>query len=90
MKAELFLPFFKQGDDLADHLAAEKDTRAAFLAYAEQLRTAAGMLERLAEHADSLQVELADTHLIVVSGPAPLVHRLIADKLLAEEFDAEE
>jgi hypothetical protein len=90
MNAELFLPLFKQGDDLADHLAAEKDTRAAFLSYAEQLRGAAGMLERLAEHAGSLQVELADTHEIVVSGPAPLVRGLMAEGLLAEEVDVEE
>jgi hypothetical protein len=90
MNAELQLPLFKQGDDLSEHLEEETGTRAALLAYAEQLRTAAGMLERLAEHADSLQVELADTHEIVVSGPAPLVRRLMAEGLLAEEVDVEE
>ncbi len=51
--------------------------------------TAASMLEKLAEHGDRLIVEQADTHMIFVSGPAPLIQKLIADELLAPECDPE-
>jgi hypothetical protein len=81
MTAELHLPIFKQGDDLAHHLEQEQDTKKALLAYAGQLRAAAGMVEQVAEHADHLQID-ADTHWISVSGPTLAVGSLIEQGVL--------
>jgi hypothetical protein len=86
MNAELKLPIFKQGDDLAQHLQDKKDTRAAMLAYAERMKTAASILEKLAEHGDRVAIEEADTHFILVSGPASLIRQLIDKGLLAPEM----
>jgi hypothetical protein len=88
--AELQLPIFKQGDDLAQHLLEEKDTKAALLAYAERLRSAAGMVETLVKHADGLEIEQADTHFILVSGPGLVIHSLIEEGVLAPEPDSDD
>ena len=88
--AELQLPIFKQGDDLAEHLREEKDTKAALLAYAERLRAAAGMVETLAKHAEWLEIEQADTHFILVSGPGLVIHSLIEEGVLSLEPDSDD
>lgn len=88
--AELQLPIYKMGDDLAEHLQEEKDTPSALLAYAESLKAAARMVESLAQHAEWLKVEQADTHLILVSGPRLVVQALIDSGLLAPEQDTED
>lgn len=86
--AELRLPIFKQGDDLGEHWRTEKDTKAALLAYAKRLRAATSMVERLAKHA--VEIEQADTHYILVSGPGRVIRGLIEDGLLTPELDTEE
>lgn len=88
--AELLLPSFKQGDDLGEHLRQEKDTKAALLAYAERLKAATSMVETLAKHAEWLEIEQADTHLILVSGPGLVIHSLIEDGILAPEPSIED
>jgi hypothetical protein len=88
--AELHLPIFKQGDDLAEHLQAEDDTKAALLAYADRLRAAASMVDAVAEHADRLKVEQADTHFILLSGPESLIWELTTQGLLTHESTDEE
>jgi|ERR1043165_1619250 hypothetical protein len=88
--AELRLPIFKQGDDLAEHLQQEKGTKAALLAYAERLKDATSLLETLAKHAEWLVIEQADTHFILVSGPAALIHSLVEEGVLALEIDTED
>ena len=90
LTAELHLPIFKQGDDLAEHLREEKDTKAALLAYAERLKGAAGMVETLAKQAEWLEIEQADTHFILVSGPGLFIHSLVEQGVLALEPDSEE
>jgi hypothetical protein len=90
LTAELHLPIFKQGDDLAEHLREEKDTKAALLAYAERLRGAAGMVEALAKNAEYLEIEQADTLFILVSGPGLVIHSLIEEGVLVLEPDSEE
>jgi hypothetical protein len=88
--AELQLPIFKQGDDLAEHLREEKDTKAALLAYAERLLAATSMVETLAKHAEWLEIEQADTHMILVSGPRLVIHSLIEEGVLALEPESDD
>lgn len=90
LTAELHLPIFKQGDDLAEHLREENDTKAALLAYAERLRGAAGIVETLAKDAEYLEIEQADTHFILVSGPGLLIHSLVEQGVLVLDPDSEE
>jgi hypothetical protein len=90
MNAELPLPIFKQGDDLADHLETEKDTKAGLLAYADRLKCAAEMIEELAQHGDRLTIQ-AGSHCIRVSGPTPLIGKLLDQGLLEPDpFTGEE
>jgi hypothetical protein len=90
LTAELQLPIFKQGDDLAQHLHEEKDTKAALLAYVERLKAAAGTVEMLAKYAEWLRIEQADTHMILVSGPRLFMQPLIEEGVLALEPDSKE
>lgn len=88
--AEFHLPIFKQGDDLAEHLRQEKDTKAALLAYADRLKAATNMVETLATHAKWLEIEQADTHFILVSGPGLFIRGLIEDGVLTPELGSDE
>lgn len=83
--AVFHLPIFKQGDDLAKQMR-EEDTKAALLAYADRLRAAASMVDALAEHADRLKVEHANTHFILVSGPEAMIWELKAQGLLRNDM----
>lgn len=99
---ELRLPYFKQGDDLASQLPEGTDqyptdvtaeqSAAAFLAHAECLEYAAGMLRRCASAAveHGLVITQADTHFIAVDVGESVGEALVADGLLAHDPFADE
>ena len=90
---DLPLPVFKQGDDLAHHLASERTVADAFEALAQQYDAAAAACRRMAgvaREVPDLHVH-ADTHHIGVHGPVDRLDALVAEELLQrEEFDDDE
>jgi len=90
--AELHLPIFKQGCDLADHLEAHRgDCDKALLAYAERLTTASKLVMQLAEAIQGSAVVInADCHVIQVDGPTELIEALVGNGLLSEDALEEE
>lgn len=77
---QLWLGYFKQGDDLsccAENCASSKE---AFLRHAEMLESAAATLRRAAEL--ELDIDQADTHFISVSCEKELGDRLVAENFL--------
>lgn len=86
---ELHLPVFKQGDDLAHHLANEETVADAFEALAGQYDAAAALCRRmagLAREAPGLEVH-ADTHHIGVHGPVERLDALVVEGVLQREED---
>jgi hypothetical protein len=81
MAAELWLPIFSQGDDLAEHLHKEKNTQAALRAYAGRLQEATSIVEELSLHAQQLTIE-TNGHSIAVFGPRTVIVELIRRGLL--------
>jgi hypothetical protein len=88
--AELHLPIFKQGDDLGACLRQHHPTRKALIAYSEMLAEAQVIVLALAEHGRQLEITQADTHVIEIEGPAPLVDEFIEKGLLSPLVDGEE
>lgn len=87
--AEIHLPYFKQGDDLARHLADCDSVEEALEMHAQCMEVAAGMLMEIAERIEGHDVTMrADTHWISIEGPDELIDELIAEDL-AEEYDDE-
>ena len=85
----LFLPVWKQGDDLHGHLSATDTTPAdAFLGLAGQYEEAARICRRvagvLAETKEEVTV-FADTHMISLEGNPASFAGLVSDGLLEEE-----
>jgi|SRR5690606_16723274 len=92
IEAQLCLPMFKQGDDLANHLDNSDNIYDALMAYADQLDYCADMVLELAQRVKDQEVEIsADTHYIGVGGPAAVIQPLIDDELLTpnDEEDCE-
>ena len=94
MKSALFfLGYFKQGDDMANFLKQSGgDVAAALQRHAEAMDEAARLLRALHEAIAGHDVTIeADTHVIEVHGPAPLIDRLIAAGVLDDhDFDEDE
>lgn len=97
--AELRLPYYKQGDDLAHWLEKLEDPVASLRAHAEQMDAAASVLRQASNAIAGHQVEVhADTHVIQISGPDELIDRLVESGVLEvwsgdewiEESDGEE
>lgn len=91
MRTELRLPFFKQGDDLAQRLD-RMDNISALKDYADALENAATTLREVAEGVrDAEEVKItADTHFISVEGPDDILEPLVERGLLMVEEDYEE
>lgn len=90
--AELHLPLFKVGDDIAHCLKGRKrQPDAALLAYAGQLRAAAEQVERLAGGIAGQKVQVeADTHFVGVYGPEDVLRPLIQAEVLSERLDIDD
>jgi hypothetical protein len=92
----LFLPVFKQGDDLAHHLEANNGHPVkSFLDLAEQYKSAAEICQTVAtvlsraDNVDDVQVD-AGTHCIFVNAPEEAVSSLVRDSILVEEDYSDE
>jgi hypothetical protein len=86
------LPVFKQGDDLAHHLAEEETVADAFEALAVQYEEAAAHCRRmvgLVREVPEIDVD-ACTHHIGIKGPAVRLDPLVEEGLLSRSCDDEE
>jgi hypothetical protein len=89
-RAELHLPYFKQGDDLAHHLSQTKSVEEALEAHAAQLDFAASILRKVREMVSNQGVSIeADTHYISIEGPDEVIEALIDSKHATKVFDDE-
>ncbi|KYF68697.1 hypothetical protein [Sorangium cellulosum] len=87
--AELHLPYFKQGDDLAHWLRKTRQPVAALEAHAEQLDWSAARLRQVKEAIVGQKVQIdADTHVICISGPDGLIDGMVRSGLL--EFTSDD
>ena len=95
---QLWLPVFKQGDDLRSHLN-QNNVPEAFLGLAEQYEEAAAICRKVAgclAEANPKDIDVqADTHHIGITAPEKLMSSLVADETVREdeweeEFEDEE
>lgn len=76
--AEIHLPYFKQGDDLAYHLARTRDVAEALEAHARQMESVSESLRSVKTIIAGQAVEIdADTHMIQIDGPDEIIDRLV-------------
>lgn len=93
--AHICLPYFKQGDDLAQFLEGEKsDYIKALRSHSELLHYSAWMLDEIADRIKksgykNIEIE-AGTHFIGISGPEDLINKLVAEELAQFEEEDEE
>jgi hypothetical protein len=89
--ADIHLPYFKQGDDLAHHLSQCATVEEALEAHAQQLEFAAEILRNVKQMVAGQNVRFdADTHMIHVSGPDAIIDALIDAKYGSRPFDEED
>ena len=90
--ATIWMGYFKQGDDLHEHLS-EPTPEAAFRSYAERLKAAAAHAEAVAEvlkGKEDIEID-ANVHHIGISGPSEVIEELVAKKLAEkDECDGED
>ena len=80
---EMYIPYFKSGDDLAEHLGQHKDPVKALRAWAAQLEAGAKAIREIAKHFEGSRIEIqADTHMVIFDD----VDDVIADKLIAKNL----
>lgn len=96
LSAEISLPYHKQGDDLGQYLRGNSSILKALEAHARNMDFAAKMLrdikEMIADSVSEVRID-ADTHVIEISGPPPVIEKLITAKLaykVDDEFDDED
>lgn len=92
--AQIWLPYFKQGDDLAGHLEGHKENPvAAFRAHAEQMKKVSDILNEIAQTLSqypNTKIDVnAGTHHISILGPEEVITALI-EKDLAQDFEDDE
>ena len=89
--AEVHLPYYKQGDDLAYHLEHSPTVGEALEAHARQLEYAAEILRKVKSMTAGHDVHFdADTHMIQVSGPDEIIEALIDTKYASRPFDEDD
>lgn len=89
--ADIQLPYFKQGDDLAHHLSKSSNVEEALEAHAQQLEYAAELLRKIKEMVAGQGVAIeADTHMIQISGPDEIIDALIDAKYGSRQWEEEE
>lgn len=88
----LYLPYFKQGDDLAHYLENTKTVSEAFAAHADCMQDASRILERLAKVAKSIDMSIEGcTHSISITGEETDMEPLVTEGLLVlGDFDPDE
>jgi len=87
---EIYLPYFKKGDDLNHALTYTKgDNKKALKAHAENLIAAAEILMELSEIVDQSCEIQADTHYIGITAVDEIIDKII-DADLGVEYDYEE
>ncbi len=90
-RAELHLPYFKQGDDLAHHLSQLSSVEEALEAHANQLEFAASILRKVRAIVAHQGVKIeADTHFIGIEGPDEVIEALIDSNHATRSFDEDE
>jgi len=95
---DIWLPMFKQGDDLSFHLEKNPSPAEAFDAHAEQMDAVAEHLRAVAKairetECNSFEVVnvCADTHHIDLTGPDTLTNKLLTEELGQEnKWDEDE
>lgn len=88
----LWLPYYKQGDDLASAQREAGNDSAAFKLHANILRDSAEMLDKCAEYAgkDMISIEFADTHCIGIECSEKVGDMLVEEGLLSvDEWEDE-
>ena len=91
-RAELHLPYFKQGDDMRSCVEQTKNSYQAFLAHAQNMESTMKILRDLAAKTEGVDLTIdACTHHISVEGPVELIDSLITQGLLyPDPFEDEE
>lgn len=87
--AEISLPYFKQGDDLSQHLRRGVTPLQALEAHAQQLDEAAGILRRIEEilrTANAIEIQ-ADCHTIMITSDDEMIDELIEKDLATSVSD---
>ena len=88
----IWLPYYKQGDDLA-HCLKDNGPQQALREHAEVLMCAAKQLTDIADLVGDTEIELdADTHHIGISGPQELLDLLVEKELVdvyEDDFDSD-
>lgn len=87
MNATLWLPYFKQGDDLSHFLSQEEDQAKALENHAQMMEETAKLLRKVAVYAKDIEIN-ADCHFIGIEGPDAIIQEMIDDGLVQlDEFD---
>jgi len=84
----LFLPVFKQGDDLANSIQDTTNLEQAFKLQAEKYKSAAEICLKLSNVMKNNEQYItvdAQTHSIMITGPEEIFKSLIEDETLSEE-----
>jgi len=83
----LWLPVFKQGDDLGSHLVDGEHPSKAFMALAEQYKSAAEICETVANSIKNIKNVSVDacTHSISISTNSKKIQSLIDLEIISEE-----
>jgi hypothetical protein len=87
--AEISLPYFKQGDDLSQHLRRGLTPLQALVAHAQQLDEAAEMLRRIEDiltTAEEIEIQ-AECHTIMISSADEMIAELIEKDLATSVSD---
>jgi len=88
----IYLPYFKQGDDLSAYLDSTKTKEEALEGHAEMLKDASEQLLQIRDIIEGQEVDIyADTHHISISGDDDIMDKLIEANLAEEdEYDDDE
>ena len=79
---EIHLGYYKQGDDLGSCLGETKTPQEALKAHAEQMRSVAEHLDKIATIVGNSSIEIqADTHFIALTCEKALAQKLIKAKV---------
>jgi hypothetical protein len=83
---QVSLGYFKQGDDLHSCLEKAGDPQEALKAHAEQLRSVAEHLDKLAEMVAGHEISInADTHMIMMTCEEELAIKLLKADMVDED-----
>ena len=85
-RVQISLGYFKQGDDLNSCLEKAGDPHEALKVHAEQLRSVAEHLDKLAEMVEGHEISIeADTHMIMMTCEEELAIKLLKADMVDED-----